>query len=208
MKKIIAILFSAISVPVIAAGTLRIADLPNAPEENNPVCHDGNGKLANCAPAAGIDNKYLVPVVVDANGIELGTSIGSTLRDVVVLSDKDYRFSVSYSSGRVSDIVDFEASMYWTESNCQGTAYTNGVSRGNGIVFRHSMFPYPLLYRPHNEEYERKIVAVVAYSGNLECVPITPIIIESYPYYVNDPAVTGVADIGIYAVPISLEGPN
>ncbi|MCK5356308.1 MAG: hypothetical protein KAJ63_14425 [Methyloprofundus sp.] len=139
MKKALFALSSLLSFQVYAAGTLTIAGLPGAAEEDTPVCYNsGTGQLGNCAGSSSYSffssvssttsPPYLSTVGVDSNGTEIGIHVdGNTF-----MSFKGYMFDVSLTSGVsmpvdtiLSNIADFSSKgilLFFNNSNCSGTA--------------------------------------------------------------------------------------
>ena len=231
---IISLLF--LSSQVIAAGGLTIANLPSETEEANPVCHDGNGKLANCNPTAGLPPNYLPPFVKDGDGNELGRYMGSyrdseTYQTPVfdeVISDKGYRFHLSERTGMVKIPWDTGGELLvFSESNCEGQAYISINHNGyrDGYVFgvreEYINVGIPVLglyYVPKGSTVDTEFSGGGSHvdSGGI-CQSGASSNTDWVPVYPNNPEVTGVANKGTsvntpekknpYQLPITVQSP-
>ena len=198
-----------VSGSAVAAGGLTIQSLPSEPEEPYPVCRDVNGKLGNCTLTAGVDIKYLAPIVVDGDGIELGTLVGmQSGHNYSVLSLNNYLVDISVRDGTVNGI--YSVDLFFDAPSCTGNVYADDFRRGTVFIggsFDHS---YPLYYVPRDEVKEMVQIVSMWNTGFAECFSYSAEQ-EKVPVSLNSPGITGVANKGApsnpYTLPIMLNRP-
>lgn len=222
MKRFSITLMMLLGSSIALAGSLTIQDLPDAAEEINPVCHDGNGMLANCVHGAGTDLIHWTPVLKDAEGNILGTYAGRSLLTgadiggdisgedflyaLEVVTDKGYRFWV-HQNGWPPQAF---AGINFTEPMCQGDSYvrpTLSIEYPIGAVWFVSSLQEKW-YFPMNPNWGVINVESFIDADGL-CVDSSTTLGPGQAILPNDPAVTGVPNnVGIpgnpYPTPINV----
>lgn len=216
MKIISTLLMLLVTGSAFAAGGFTIQNLPNEPEESNPVCRDASGKLANCTPTAGVGSNYLAPIAVDECGTNFGTYLGTatfvTQNDSgqihvdsgwELLTEEGYTYLSNYWGG-----IKYTKPLntgYFREENCEGmmlvkmgqpwatVGYVNAVPKigGNGIYYWDKS-SHGYIFNDFSPHY---------YLSTLDtntgvCANNDPVMLYGTyaPFKPNDPEVTGVGN--------------
>lgn len=165
---------------------------------------------------------FCLPLEVGAKGklvsaAQLKDAYGETVGRVIgmfhssrpyVLTDQGYRTNIALPRGWVTD----NASIYYELEECEGNAYVRGP-KYVGTVFTPNM-PVEMAYEagmilhiPHGTQSVTVDVVSGSFwdwsSNQMVCSPHVETI-EGYPFYTNDPTITGIKST-IYPAPMVIE---
>jgi len=199
---------------VVCDGCVDTSDIASGAVTLNELGDDVFNEFASKGEA---DRMHLSPIAVDGEGNTLGTVISAANRymrfngylTLTLLSTSNYLFEIISGT---TGLLDRPHVTYFDGWHCQGNAYLPYNAQGQ--VFRHPKSINDIYYTPRDGGPQT--IRVLSHfirerNDNVGLCDNESLDLTGRSIYLNDPAITGVANKGTpdnpYTAPITLERP-